>query len=155
MLLFVLSLQALSPLTIGATVRSRHNCTRVEIKLAVSQYGNELRSSDGLNRMMTLAILALENRGLHSTNTGRVNECYGDCSTVRRVRNAMTISEVPGPHLWELSNCGQSTLDRHCNLTADVKELCGPTIVSFLWWHSRIFVYGKSCSATRCAASTF
>jgi hypothetical protein len=30
-----------------------------------------------------------------------------------------------------------------------------PTVVLFLWWRSRIFVYRKSSSSTRCATSTF
>ncbi len=30
------------------------------------------------------------------------------------------------------------------NLLADIKELCGHTVVLFLWWRSRIFVYKES-----------
>src|ERR1700693_6195209 len=30
-----------------------------------------------------------------------------------------------------------------------------PTVGLFLWWRSRIFVYRKSSSSTRCATSTF
>ena len=30
-----------------------------------------------------------------------------------------------------------------------------PTVVLFLWWRSRIFVYRKASSSTHCATSTF